>query len=311
MLAALLSCTVTARLTAPPAISWHAVSISDASALPTVESSETAFLESDCIIAFPNAASASECASLERRAAAAAAEYHSGRIATGIDSAGLARLPTIGAAARAAAVGTPCAKAMDADMDAICESILLRTMAAIDDTFPDLRRTLYGDASSTLQQLYHDDALEFSSREPGVNVYDAGGQFLPHKDHQALTVLIPVSDPESFEGGGACHHHPACVALPPPPTTPLTFRAREWSAGTSFWAQDSRGHRVEAPSLTLRPPAGTALVFGGHVTHAGAPVVAGTRTAFVCSFSLRGGRKSTDARAQTSTQSFDVYGDVI
>ena len=35
----------------------------------------------------------------------------------------------------------------------------------------------------------------------------------------------------------------------------------------------------------LRPPAGTALLFGGDVTHAGLPVTAGERAVFVASFS--------------------------
>ena len=40
-------------------------------------------------------------------------------------------------------------------------------------------------------------------------------------------------------------------------------------------------------SQALAPPAGTAIIFGGNVTHAGLPVTAGTRHLFVMSFSLR------------------------
>ena len=37
--------------------------------------------------------------------------------------------------------------------------------------------------------------------------------------------------------------------------------------------------------MVLAPPAGTALLFGGDVTHAGQPVAAGQRAVFVASFS--------------------------
>ena len=109
--------------------------------------------------------------------------------------------------------------------------------------------------------------------------YHIPGGFLAHKDHQSLTLLLALSDPHDFAGGG-----------------------------TGFWAQDSLGHRVEAPATVLRPPAGTALLFGGHVTHAGMPVTVGERAVFVASFSLRGGAA---ARAEAAAQSRDIYGDLL
>ena len=39
------------------------------------------------------------------------------------------------------------------------------------------------------------------------------------------------------------------------------------------------------PALVLRPPAGTGILFGGDVTHAGVEVSSGTRVVFVASFS--------------------------
>ena len=55
------------------------------------------------------------------------------------------------------------------------------------------------------------------------------------KSDPIATILLPLSCPDSdFTGGG-----------------------------TAFWSQDSRGHRVEDPSLVLIPPAGTAMIFGG------------------------------------------------
>jgi hypothetical protein len=44
--------------------------------------------------------------------------------------------------------------------------------------------------------------LEWSEGEPAINVYTADGRFGAHKDHMALTVLIPLSSPADFTGGG-------------------------------------------------------------------------------------------------------------
>ena len=42
-----------------------------------------------------------------------------------------------------------------------------------------------------------------------------------------------------------------------------------------------------APTVVLKPPLGTALVFGGDLTHAGMDVEAGLRSVLVASFSTR------------------------
>jgi len=77
----------------------------------------------------------------------------------------------------------------------------------------------------------------------------------------ALTVLIPLTEPtQDFAGGG-----------------------------TGFW----KGNREQdenpstPPDLTIKPAAGSALIFGGDVTHAGLPVEQGQRAVFVCSFSTK------------------------
>ena len=61
--------------------------------------------------------------------------------------------------------------------------------------------------------------------------------------------------------------------------------------GTACWSTADRGperSRADsgaAPTFTLTPAAGTALLWGGDVTHAGLPVTSGVRTVFVASFS--------------------------
>jgi hypothetical protein len=88
------------------------------------------------------------------------------------------------------------------------------------------------------------------------------------QDHEALTVLIPLNSPDEGVGG-----------------VPVAGGAFS-GGGTGFWKKEhAEGARsTHAATVVLRPAAGTALVFGGHVTHAGMPVVAGTRVCFVASF---------------------------
>ena len=119
-----------------------------------------------------------------------------------------------------------------------------------------------------LRDLYIQSELEWSEGEPAINVYESGGQFGPHKDHLALTVLIPLTGPPTFDGGG-----------------------------TGFWAGNrdvDENQRTSQPDLILTPSPGSALIFGGDVTHAGMPVVKGLRSVFVCSFSTKTPASSPD-----------------
>lgn len=180
------------------------------------------------------------------------------------------RLPTIQAAQRAAKTKTPCAEPLPKDVDRLLNKILKRIARRNDVEIPSITKVLFYDEKLATQL----DQLHFSSREPAVNVYTAGGEFLVHKDSQALTVLIPLSTNSQFTGGG-----------------------------TAFWSQDSRGHRVEEPSIIVKPKEGTAMLFGGCVTHAGVPVETGSRVVFVASFSPPGRTIEPEQR--------DVYGDII
>ena len=92
-----------------------------------------------------------------------------------------------------------------------------------------------------------------------------------HKDLQALTVLLPLRGAGSFEGGGTA------------------FWPRSPKEDGSLRRLGAVGHDLDGmpPALSLAPPAGTALLFGGDVTHAGQPVSAGERAVFVASFSRR------------------------
>mmetsp|Transcript_35209 Transcript_35209/g.107903 ORF Transcript_35209/g.107903 Transcript_35209/m.107903 type:complete len:402 (+) Transcript_35209:165-1370(+) len=169
-----------------------------------------------------------------------------------------------------------------------CEEVLLRVLDLCDEAMPSLHETLFApregwqerqprnaqgsqpevppppdlaERCPSLRDLYMAAELEWSEGEPAINVYTSDGYFGAHKDHLALTVLIPLTAPSTdFEGGGTGF----------------------W-AGNSAVGEDPRG----PPDLVLAPAAGTALLFGGDVTHAGLPVAGGLRSVFVASFSTR------------------------
>ena len=189
----------------------------------------------------------SEVVSAEERAIIAQACLRAATARDGKPSAGMLRLSTSRAVETEHQLPVPIA----AD-ELICERILPRVCALVDEHLPAL-------FDGELARLYDDGhGLEFACREPAVNVYGAGDEFLGHEDGKTLTVLIPVADDAAFTGGG-----------------------------TGFWSQDSRGHRAEPPTVSLRPAAGDAMLFGGCVTHAGLPVKTGERVVVVASFSRK------------------------
>ncbi|KAL3939285.1 MAG: hypothetical protein SGBAC_005965 [Bacillariaceae sp.] len=173
-----------------------------------------------------------------------------------------------------------------------CEEVLLRAIDYLEEASPSIYETLFApgpnwcewqplnaqlEQPSTppddevfdgLRELYVMSQLEWSEGEPAINVYEKQGYFGCHKDHLALTVLVPLLNPgESFSGGG-----------------------------TGFWAgnRDTSENPGTPPTMVLKPPAGTALVFGGDVTHSGMPVEQGLRSVLVCSFSTKTATSNPD-----------------
>ena len=221
---------------------------------------------------------------------------------------GLLRIPTIAAYERAQNTKTPCSKPLPIDIDDKLQEILQRIVVYIDKELPSISSVLFhcnndnsddddkdDDQNGSLSRILLDgDKLKFSSREPAINVYTKGGEFLPHKDAQSLTVLVPLSSPEDgdFQGGG-----------------------------TAFWSQDSRGHRVEQPTIVVKPNiGGSILLFGGCVTHSGIEVTKGARVVYVASFSRKydeneNGNGDTQQPRRRTVSSMteqpqrDIYGD--
>jgi len=106
--------------------------------------------------------------------------------------------------------------------------------------------------------------------------YTSGGCFTPHEDDQSITLLLNLSQRAAYTGGG-----------------------------TAFWSLEDGGGPGKGPTLPesqlpshlIAPAVGTALIFGGQVTHAARPVLTGERIVFVASFSpvSRKGPKRTRA----------------
>ena len=153
----------------------------------------------------------------------------------------------------------PAASWPDSAARALSDALVRRALAFAREQLPSLAEERFGPPEPK-----GPPPLLFSHGEPAVNVYREGGQFQPHEDLQSLTVLVSLCDPGAYGGGG-----------------------------TAFWSEEVRGAAREAgpPSLVLRPAAGTALLFVGSVTHAGLPVISGTRHVFVASFSSQRGYK--------------------
>ena len=192
-------------------------------------------------------------------------EFASTTESTDFETPGRRRLPTVDAANRAAQTNTPCGMPLPEDVSEQLETILGRVMEYIDRELPSLVQVLFSEneehenenTNISLAQRFQLDELQYSSREPAINVYTTIGEFEKHKDDQALTVLISLSCADQDYGGG----------------------------GTAFWSQIDSKNKVLEPSRIVKPPGGTVILFGGCVMHAGRPVENGCRVVFVASFS--------------------------
>ena len=139
---------------------------------------------------------------------------------------------------------------LDGKAHALAMIILSRALWNLEALRPNDALRIFNQRASLGDMMF-----AFSGHEPAINRYTAGGRFDAHEDKHMLTVLVPLSPNDAFEGGG-----------------------------TGFWSEELS--RRGEPSLVLRPEPGTALFWTGQITHAGLPVLSGTRHVFVCSFDL-------------------------
>ena len=176
-----------------------------------------------------------------------------------------------------------------ADAQALCDALIRRTLALVEDQLPALGQTLFGQ-STVLADL----DVRFSLNEPAVNVYGATGDFGEHEDGHMLTMLVPLSQASAFEGGGTppsgrrTHTH---AHMHTHTCTHGCMYIR--TGGTAFWptdadaesfsvaAHDETLHEIrdmdERAKHVMLPSRGTLLLFVGSVTHAGVAVRSGER----------------------------------
>ena len=186
-------------------------------------------------------------------------------------------------------VRIPVENRFDKAVQAVCEGLLVRALSRI-APMRDAVET-FGQCVSAPSCLFN-PLLHWSPGEPAINVYATGGEFKPHEDEQLLTILIPLTNG---------------VTTAPDGSADFT------GGGTAFWPQGARGSEDDdgqravlgPPSFVLTPPAGSALVFGGQLTHAAQPVTAGERTVFVGSFTPVG-RKPVSWRGEDLTTEADM-----
>jgi hypothetical protein len=206
------------------------------------------------------------------RSSSVPAEEPRFKTGTGTPSTAIAAAVADVAAAAASAVGRtrlPIADMLGASGVAACDAILLRALSMLDVITPLLTPALFPHDASRSPCLsptscVHNPRLVFSTSEPAINVYTQGGGFRAHQDKQSLTVLVSLSSRGAeFQGGGTAF----------------------WSLQAASDPVTGRGAFVSECTMALCPPAGSALVFGGTVTHAGQPVLDGKRCVFVASFS--------------------------
>ena len=161
----------------------------------------------------------------------------------------------------------PLEKAFDVDAQAVVDRLLIRSVNSVRDVAPALLQQFFGDRlmqAASLTTVVHHPGLSFSPREPAINVYSSRGRFKPHKDHELLTVLVPLND--GFEGGGTAFWSPESVDQSRP------AKMKDEAA-------------LAEPSLVLRPSPGSTIIFAGSITHAAVDVLAGERCCLVASFS--------------------------
>jgi len=94
----------------------------------------------------------------------------------------------------------PIDKSLTAEGQALCDELLVRALSLLDAR---LKNALFdGCFAQGPLTCVRNPRLAFSTGEPAINVYHAGGGFKAHEDKQALTVLVPLSAGADFEGAG-------------------------------------------------------------------------------------------------------------
>ena len=144
------------------------------------------------------------------------------------------------------------------------ELFFVRVLGLLETRAPQVAQACFG--------MCHDLASQpasFTGVEPSINVYREGGEFDPHQDHEALTVLSVLSPSAgAFEGGGTA------------------FWPEAQTYGHWLAPVDVKNYIKPGTEVVLKPEQGDVLLWNGNLPHAGLPVTSGSRHVLVGSFSL-------------------------
>lgn len=188
---------VFALLVAPPATRRPALDCHEVWLQPATAAYSTgqAIEQSEVLLVVPGLATGAECSTLSE-AARRCAEALGGAPGADLGAQPTGRIPSIAAAARATRAGVECVAPLPAEADSIADSLLARVFALLDAQYPSIVSTLFGPDVESMLSLYEARALNYHSREPAVNVYDSGGEFLPHMvRHYRSAPLRPTRPP--------------------------------------------------------------------------------------------------------------------
>jgi hypothetical protein len=155
---------------------------------------------------------------------------------------------------------------------------LKRVLDFVEAQLPALAESVFGQATGLAEMR----VSSFSAGDPAVNVYTAGGEFLPHTDNEALTLLVPLSPEGAFQGGGTAFWKDSEDEL----NNRIQNLYIKNEDGQSKYNETDAKMQLPHDHVVKGAP-GTAILFGGDMRHAGLSVTAGTRHVFVMAFSLK------------------------
>lgn len=244
------------------------------------------------ILVIPSIASCLECRALHSAAADAAQRLRAARLAGSMPAASHSTGRLL----------MPIEANFDVECQGLCDRLLLRQMALIRAELPTLVSALFDVSGLSYSTCVNNEELVFSEGEPALILYSPGSGFEPHEDGMALTCLLNVTSADDNYGGGGTafwsqeegdsHDDPRAdsggCSGDDARKRRKTSNEGDCDGFTKSYGDtsgDSKAKGNARPAVVIRPAAGTAILFGGNVTHAAVSVASGQRVVLVAGFS--------------------------
>jgi len=178
----------------------------------------------------------------------------------------------------------------------------LRQTALMRAELPSLVSALFDASCLSSSTCVNNEELVFSEGEPALILYSPGCGFEPHEDGMALTCLLNVTSADDNYGGGGTafwsqeeggsDDDPRGDSRGCSDDDARKRRKTSYEGGCDGFTEcsgdasgDSRVGGNARPAVVIRPAAGTAILFGGNVTHAAVAVASGQRVVLVAGLS--------------------------